>query len=141
MLDTNICSFIMRERPESVLISLQTHVENHHPIVISAITYAELRFGAIEKKASSRHNVIVDEFLSRIDAVMAWDQAAVEASAIIKKTLNEKGTSIGNNDTMIAGHAISAGYVLVTNNTKEFNRISGLLIEDWVYLLKLRSSF
>ncbi len=122
----------MRERPENVLSSLQSHVENHHLIVISAITYAELRFGAIGKKASSKHNVIVDEFLSRIDTVLAWDQAAVEASAIIKKTLNDKGSTIGNNDTMIAGHAISAGCILVTNNTKEFNRVLDLVIEDWV---------
>ena len=132
MLDTNICSFIMREQPENVLKSLQTHVENHHRIVISTITYAELRFGAIGKKASPKHNNIVDEFLSRIDSVIAWDKAAVEASAIIKKNLNDNGTPIGNNDTMIAGHAKSLNCVLVTNNTKEFNRISGLLIEDWV---------
>lgn len=132
MLDTNICSFIMREQPVNVLNSLQTHVENHHLIVISAMTYAELRFGAIGKKASPKHTIIVDEFLSRIDAVMAWDQAAVEATVIIKKTLNDSGTSIGNNDTMIAGHAISASCVLVTNNTKEFSRVTNLEIEDWV---------
>ncbi|MFV2055307.1 MAG: type II toxin-antitoxin system VapC family toxin, partial [Thiohalomonadales bacterium] len=115
-----------------VLLSLQTHVENHHPIVISAITYAELRFGAIGKKASAKHNIIVDEFLVRIDSVLAWDQVAVEASASIKKTLSDKGVSIGNNDTMIAGHAISTRCVLVTNNVKEFSRVPGLTIEDWV---------
>jgi len=132
MLDTNICSYIMREHPVNVLQTLQSQVESRHLIVISAITYAELRFGAIGKKASPKHNTIVDEFLSRIDTVLAWDQIAVEMSAIIKKTLSDKGTPISNNDTMIAGHALSAGCVLVTNNTKEFNRVEDLLIEDWV---------
>ncbi|MCP4285061.1 MAG: type II toxin-antitoxin system VapC family toxin [Gammaproteobacteria bacterium] len=132
MLDTNICSFIMRQHPESVLNRLQEHVEHRNRIVISAITYAELRFGAIGKKASPKHNRIVDEFLTRIDAILAWDQDAVEATTIIKKTLSDQGTPIGNNDSMIAGHAISKACVLVTNNTKEFERVPGLTVEDWV---------
>lgn len=132
MLDTNICSFIMRERPESVLNTLQSHVEHRDRIVISAITYAELCFGAIGKKASAKHKLIVDEFMARIGAVLAWDQGAVEATAKIKKALSDQGNPIGNNDTMIAGHAVSAGCVLVTNNTKEFKRVPGLTFEDWV---------
>ena len=131
ILDTNICSYIMRERPDSVLTELQARVLHRDRIVISAITYAELRFGAIGKKSSPRHNVIVDEFMARIDAVLAWDKAAVEATVKIKKGLSDKGTSIGNNDTMIAGHAVSANSVLVTNNKKEFERVPGLGIEDW----------
>ena len=131
MLDTNICSFIMRNRPESVLQMLQARVEHRDRVIISAITYAELRFGAIGKKASPKHNAIVDEFMARVDAVLAWDQSAVEATAIIKKELSDKGTPIGNNDTMIAGHAVSTGSLLVTNNTKEFERVPGLKIEDW----------
>jgi len=132
MLDTNICSFIMRVRPISVLKALQTHVENRDRIVISSITYAELRFGAIGKKASPKHNLIVDEFMTRIDAVLAWDRRAVEATAKIKKILTDQGNIIGNNDTMIAGHAISEKCVLVSNNTKEFERVPDLIFEDWV---------
>ena len=131
MLDTNICSYIMRERPDSVLTELQARVLHRDRIVISAITYAELRFGAIGKKSSPRHNVIVDEFMARIDAVLAWDKAAVEATVKIKKGLSDRGTPIGNNDTMIAGHAVSANSVLVTNNKKEFERVPDLEIEDW----------
>jgi tRNA(fMet)-specific endonuclease VapC len=131
MLDTNICSYIMRERPDSVLTELQARVLHRDRIVISAITYAELCFGAIGKKSSPRHNVIVDEFMARIDAVLAWDKAAVEATVKIKKGLSDKGTPIGNNDTMIAGHAVSANSVLVTNNKKEFERVPDLEIEDW----------
>ena len=132
MLDTNICSFIMREQPISVLTSLQTHVGNRDRIVISAITYAELRFGAIGKKASPKHNIIVDEFMARIDEVLAWDKGAVEATTKIKKVLNEQGNPIGNNDTMIAGHAISEKCILVSNNTREFERVPELILEDWV---------
>lgn len=121
----------MREKPIGVLNALQARAQNRDRIVISAITYAELRFGAIGKKSSPKHNVIVDEFISRIDAILSWDQSAVEATAKIKKLLNDKGNTIGNNDTMIAGHAISGGCVLVTNNTKEFKRVPELELEDW----------
>ena len=121
----------MRKRPESVLHMLQARVEHRDRVVISAITYAELRFGAIGKKSSPKHNIIVDEFMARVDAVLAWDQSAVEATATIKKVLSDKGTPIGNNDTMIAGHAVDTDSILVTNNTKEFERVAGLKIEDW----------
>jgi tRNA(fMet)-specific endonuclease VapC len=131
MLDTNICSFIIRERPLHLLKVLQAHVENKDRIVVSAITYAEMRFGAIGKKASPKHNVIVDEFMSRIDSVLAWDQAAVDATTTVKKDLSDKGTPISANDTSIAGHAIASDCVLVTNNTREFKRVVGLHIEDW----------
>ncbi|WP_232787654.1 PIN domain-containing protein [Paraglaciecola sp. MB-3u-78] len=131
MLDTNTCSFIMRERPLYLLKVLQAHVENKDRIVISAITYAEMRFGAIGKKASPKHNIIVDEFMSRIDSVFAWDKYAVEASTVIKKDLSDKGTPIGANDTAIAGHAMASDCILVTNNTREFKRVIGLQLEDW----------
>ena len=90
-----------------------------------------MRFGAIGKKASPRHSIIVDEFMSRIDRVLAWDKEAVDATVVIKKYLSDKGTPIGANDTSIAGHAISSGCVLVTNNTKEFKRVVDLTIEGW----------
>lgn len=131
MLDTNICSFIMRERPETLLKVLQGHVENKDRLVISAITYAQLRFGATGKKASPKHNQIVDQFMERLDTVLPWDKAAVEATATIKRYLAERGTPIGANDAAIAGNAIAAGCVLVTNNTREFERVPDLRIEDW----------
>jgi tRNA(fMet)-specific endonuclease VapC len=127
----NICSSIMRERPINVLKVLQAHLENKDRIVVSAITYAEMRFGAIGKKASPKHNTIVDEFMSRIDSVLSWDKEAVDATTDIKKALSDKGTPIGANDTAIAGHAIASDCVLVTNNTKEFERVPALHLEDW----------
>lgn len=131
MLDTNICSFIMREQPEAVLKRLEQTVLRNHRIVVSAITYAEMRFGAVGKKASPRHAKLVDAFCARLDAVLAWDRAAVDATTKIKVALAAAGTPIGPNDTAIAGHAIAAGAILVTNNTREFARVPGLELEDW----------
>ncbi|EBW6530594.1 PIN domain-containing protein [Salmonella enterica subsp. enterica serovar Havana] len=132
MLDTCICSFIMREQPEAVLKRLEQAVLRRHRIVVSAITYAEMRFGFTGKKASPRHAQLVDAFCSRLDAVLAWDRAAVDATTEIRAVLAAAGTPIGSNDAAIAGHAIASGAILVTNNVREFERVPGLQYEDWV---------
>jgi tRNA(fMet)-specific endonuclease VapC len=132
MLDTDICSYIMREHPQAVVSRLQQAVEQHCSIVISAITYSELRIGAIGKQAPPRHNQIVDEFIERLDLILPWDQHAVDRSAQIKKALNDAGIPIGNNDTLIAAHAISVDATLVTHNVREFRRVNGLNIEEWL---------
>ncbi|VFS10946.1 virulence associated protein C [Salmonella enterica subsp. houtenae] len=132
MLDTCICSFIMREQPEAVLKHLEQTVLRRHRIVVSAITYAEMRFGCTGKKASPRHAQRVDAFCSRLDAVLAWDRAAVDATTEIRAVLAAAGTPIGSNDAAIAGHAIASGAILVTNNVREFERVPGLQYEDWV---------
>ena len=133
MLDTCICSFIMREQPITVLQKLQSVVGKQHRIVISAITYQEMQYGLLGKKASPKHAVLVQEFLKRVDEILPWDKAAVDATTNVKRDLMAKGTPIGNNDTAIAGHAIATGCVLVTNNTREFQRVKGLKLEDWVH--------
>ncbi|WP_287225321.1 MULTISPECIES: type II toxin-antitoxin system VapC family toxin [Vibrio] len=132
MLDTCTCSFIMREQPIAVLQKLQTVVGEQHRIVISAITYQEMQYGLLGKKASPKHAVLVEEFLKRVDEILPWDKAAVDATTEVKRDLMSKGTPIGNNDTAIAGHAMSTGCVLVTNNIREFQRVEGLELEDWV---------
>ncbi|EDY9313152.1 type II toxin-antitoxin system VapC family toxin [Salmonella enterica] len=132
MLDTCICSFIMREQPEAMLKHLEQTVLRRHRIVVSAITYAEMRFGCTGKKASPRHAQRVDAFCSRLDAVLAWDRAAVDATTEIRAVLAASGTPIGSNDAAIAGHAIASGAILVTNNVREFERVPGLQYEDWV---------
>ncbi len=132
MLDTCICSFIMREQPEAVLKRLEQAVLRRHRIVVSAITYAEMRFGCTGKKASPRHAQLVDAFCSRLDAVLAWDRAAVDATTEIRAVLAAAGTPIGSNDAAIASHAIASGAILVTNNVREFERVPGLQYEDWV---------
>ena len=132
MLDTCICSFIMREHPVTVLRRLAEAVAQNNRIVISAITYAEMRYGQIGKKASPKHKTLVDEFVKRLDEVLPWDQAAVDATVEVKSQLTKAGLVIGENDTAIAGHAIASGCVMVTNNVREFSRVPGLSYEDWV---------
>jgi len=131
MLDTCICSFIMRERPALLLERLSEAVANNHPILISAITYAEMRYGQIGKKAAARHKTLVDEFVLRLDGILPWDKNAVDATITIKSALSQEGTVIGANDCAIAGHAIASGCILVTNNVREFSRVPRLGIEDW----------
>lgn len=101
--------------------------------MISAITYAEMRYGQIGKKASPKHNTLVDEFVKRLDEVLPWGLAAVDATVEVRRSLTEAGAIIGQNDTAIAGHAIAADCVLVTNNVREFSRVVGLSYEDWVH--------
>lgn len=131
MLDTCICSFIQREQPQQVLERLQQAHAQHHRIVVSAITYAEMRFGSTSRKASKKHVALVNAFLTRLDAILPWDAAAVDQTAIIKRQLSDLGKTIGPNDTAIAGHALATQSILVTNNVKEFNRVDGLVLEDW----------
>ena len=123
----------MRERPESVLERLALEVKNQNRIVISAVTYAEMRYGEIGKKASPKHAVLVNEFIRRLDAILPWDRYAVDATIAIKRHLTATGSKIGENDMAIAGHAIAADCVLVTNNVGEFSRVDDLIYQDWVH--------
>ena len=132
MLDTNMCSFLIRKKPGYLLDTLQQAVQSGHQVVISAITYAELTFGAASKKASPKMSGIVAEFVERLDAVLAWDKKAVECSTSVKTELESRGTPISHNDTLVAGHAIAEGSILVTENIREFARVNSLLYENWV---------
>jgi len=131
MLDTNICSFIMRERPPAVLNRLQAAVERQDSIVISVISYYEMLLGTIGRRASPRHAALVEAFIARLSDVLPWGRTAAEEAMRIRKDLTAKGTPIGGNDAMIAGHAVAASCVLVTNNMREFARVKGLRAEDW----------
>lgn len=131
MLDTNICSYIMRERPVAVLERLQAAVDGQHQIVISVITYYEMLLGTVGRNASPRHAGLVEAFVSRLSTVLPWDAASAEHATRIKQELAAIGTPIGGNDMMIAGHALAAECVLVTNNTREFGRVAGLSVDNW----------
>jgi tRNA(fMet)-specific endonuclease VapC len=130
MLDTNICSFAMRHNA-AVLQRLIRRSRLGDQIAISAIVYSELKDGVLGPKASPKHAPLLDEFLRRLDGVLPWDQAAVDATAQLRRALRLQGQPIGPNDSAIAGHTLAAGAVLVTNNTREFSRVPNLPCEDW----------
>jgi tRNA(fMet)-specific endonuclease VapC len=110
---------------------MQACVDAQQRIVISAITYAEMRFGSIGKKASPRLASLISAFVARLDGILPWDAAAVDETTRIRIELASLGTPIGNNDAAIAGHALVSNAVLVTDNVREFERVPGLRIEDW----------
>jgi tRNA(fMet)-specific endonuclease VapC len=132
MLDTNICSFIMREHPSAVIEYLEIAVKGKSKIVVSAITYAEMRYGAIDQKTPKTIEDMVNSFIRRLDAVLPWDSDAIDRTVELRKELARRGTPIGQNDAAIAGHALSSNSILVTNNTREFSRVDGLQIVDWL---------
>ena len=115
-----------------MLDRLQQAVGSGHQVVVSAITYAELRFGAASKRASPKMAGVVTEFIERLDGVLAWDKAAVETSTSVKTDLASRGRPIGHNDTLIAGHAIATGARLVPDNLHAFSRVTDLQCENWV---------
>ena len=131
LLDTDTCSYVIRRRPEAVLATMQGLAEDGADLYISAITYAELRLGAARSGSVSKHNRLIDGFCERLDAIQPWDTDAADHFARLQALLFKKGNPIGNNDTMIAGHALSLSTVLVTNNTKHFAKVPKLKLENW----------
>ncbi len=128
MLDTSICIYAIKHKPDTVIKKFLSH--NPDELCISTITYAELMYGVEKSMAVERNRVAMFLFLSPI-TILGFDGQAAEEYGKIKAELEKKGTPIGSMDTLIAGHAKSRGLILVTNNTREFNRVVGLTVEDW----------
>lgn len=128
LLDTNIVIYVLKRRPIEVLTTFNRHVGQ---MCISTVTLAELLHG-VEKNAQPDHNRRqVEDFISRLD-VLPYTVKAAAHYGDIRANLEKQGNTIGVNDLHIAGHARSEGLVLVTNNTREFMRVEGLRIEDWI---------
>ncbi|MBR6331622.1 MAG: type II toxin-antitoxin system VapC family toxin [Dehalococcoidales bacterium] len=128
MLDTNICIYIIKNRPASVLQKLQQI--DPSDVCISSVTYAELMHGA-EKSAFVERNKLAISLLLVNIAILDFGVDAANAYGKVRAVLEKQGTPIGPLDNMIAGHAISLGCTLITNNVKEFSRVDGLVIENW----------
>ena len=128
MLDTNILIFVIRKKSKKVLDRLSKH--NPDDICISTITFAELMHGVEKSLKTEKNKAVLMQLLSCIE-IIDFDCKAAQEYGAIRAKLELQGNPIGPLDTMIAGHARSLGYTLVTNNTKEFNRIENLKIEDW----------
>lgn len=128
MLDTNICIFTIKNRPVQVR---EVFTRHHGQMCISSVTLMELIYGA-EKSASPERNLaVVEGFAARLD-VLKYDENAAAHTGQLRAELGRVGTPIGPYDQMIAGHARSLGLILVTNNRREFDRVSGLRVEDWI---------
>ncbi len=128
MLDTDICSYILRERPAQVLEKFQK-IEMDQ-LFISVVTYAELLYGVEHSSSKKINREIVEDFVRHL-SIKAWDENAAEHYGNIRAILQSKGKIIGAMDLMIAAHARSQKMVLVTNNDKHFNRVPKLKVANW----------
>jgi tRNA(fMet)-specific endonuclease VapC len=129
LLDTNICIYIIRKKPDDVIIKLKS--KSKKDIYISSITIAELEYGVSKSKFPEKNKIALIEFLSIFKIINFDDHDAMEFG-IIKSNLESNGKIIGPMDLLLAAQAKSKNLILVTNNTKEFERITDLKIENWV---------
>ena len=129
MLDTNICIYIIKKKPESVLLHIKRKKDKG--LFISAITLSELEFGIENSDYKEKNRIALMEFLTII-GIKHFDENAAKEYGIVKKHLKDKKCLIGSMDMLIAAHAKSLNMVLVTNNIKEFIRVKDLKVENWV---------
>jgi len=128
LLDTNICIYIRRKRPEEVLRRFRRLKAGE--AVLSVITFGELLYGA-EKSAQRAAALELLRELAQELPVLGLPETAAAAYGAIRAELERRGQMIGNNDLWIAAHARAAGLTLVTNNEREFRRVRGLRLENW----------
>ena len=128
MLDTNICIYIIKNKPKKVIIELKRHKPSE--ICVSAITYAELTYGVEKSMAVEKNRLALALLFSNIE-VLNFDIKAAIHYGKIRAYLEKQGTPIGPLDMIIAAHAMSLGYTVVTNNIKEFERVPDLKLENW----------
>jgi tRNA(fMet)-specific endonuclease VapC len=128
LLDTNICIYIINAKPPAVLARF--HQYRLGDIGLSSVVAAELAYG-VAKSGSARNRQALEMFLAPLE-VVPFDEAAVWAYGELRADLERRGQPIGSLDTMIAAHALSLGATLVTNNTREFAKLKGLSLQNWV---------
>lgn len=128
LLDTNICIYLIRRRSREALRRFEDFEVGE--VGVSVITVSELRYG-VEKSARVEQNTeALDQFLLPLE-VVSFDLDTAVSYGKIRAVLEKQGTPIGPLDTLIAAHAMSLDTTLVTNNTREFERVPGLQVEDW----------
>jgi len=127
MLDTDIAIYVIKNRPAVARACFQQH---QGQLCVSSVTVMELMFGAEKSMQTQRNMRDIEGFMARL-TVLPYEEKAALHTAQIRAELEKTGTPIGGYDCMIAGHARSCGLVVVTNNTREFQRVSGLRVENW----------
>jgi len=128
MLDTNICIYTIKNRPDR---AREAFIRHQDQMCVSTVTAMELIYGAEKSAVAARNLRVVEGFLSRL-VVADYDLHAAEHSGQLRAELQKQGQPIGPYDQMIAGHARSLGLIVVTNNEREFARVPGLRVENWV---------
>ncbi len=128
LLDTNIVIYTIKHRPPSVRTLFN---QQHGRMAISTITLAELMHGAEKSNGRPRNLAVIEDFCSRL-AVLPYNDKAAAHYGSIRAFLETQGQTIGVNDLHIAAHTRSEGLTLVSNNLREFQRVPGLLTENWV---------
>ena len=129
LLDTNICIYLIKKRPPEALAQFKRHPPQD--VAISTITLFELEYGVEKSQYRQRSQDALAKFLLPLN-LLDLDRSAAADAAAIRAELERKGLPIGPYDLLIAGLARSQNMTLVTNNTKEFERIDGLRLENWV---------
>ena len=128
MLDTNIVIYVIKRRPIEILEVFNAHAGQ---MCISSITLAELLHGVEKSSMITKNLRKVEDFVSRLE-VLPYENSAASHYGDIRANLEKKGTVIGVNDLHIAAHARSEGQILVSNNVREFERVEGLRLENWI---------
>jgi tRNA(fMet)-specific endonuclease VapC len=129
LLDTNICIYVIRHKPASVLARFNEHAVGD--IGISTITVSEMSYGVQKSSRIEQNEQALLQFLAPL-IIAEFDFAAALAYGQVRAELESRGTPIGSLDTLIAAHARALGATVVTNNVREFSRVSGLRVENWV---------
>ncbi len=129
MLDTNVCSYILKNRP----LEVKRRFEQTGPgaVCVSAIVLSELYYGAARHQNSLVIRREIDDFINRLE-IVPWDLQAADQYGALRASLEKAGTPLGAMDMLIAAHAKSREMILVTNNLREFNRVQGLHAENWI---------
>lgn len=128
MLDTNICIYVMKNRPEKVLERFKKELNSG--ICVSSITLAELECGMKNSSNPAKNEQSLLKFLFPL-SILPFGPAAASECGEIRTYLQKQGTPIGPLDMLVAGHARAEGLILVTNNVREFERVPGLELENW----------
>ncbi len=129
MLDTNICIELLRGGAGQVASRMQKHEID--AIALSSITMAELQYGVVKSARPAHHETLLIKFCAPL-AILPFDDRAAESYGRVRCELERAGTPIGPLDTLIAAHALALNVTLVTNNEREFSRVGGLGIENWM---------
>ena len=130
LLDTNICIYIINEKPEDVLRKFEQYPV--HEFSISSITHAELQYGIEKSKNRNKNQDALNEFLLPLTILPFHGEKLVKCYGEIRTLLESTGKIIGPLDTLIAAHALSLDLTIISNNIREFSRIPSLKCENWI---------